>query len=430
MLRTLVLASVTVACLRGPVLADGQTAGMAGRATRLDILNRQARERVTATARIDLPPLTAEPRDIDALEPLTAGRAPNYLRVFGSLPASIGPFAAAIKTLLYDGAIAPEVKAAMGLRIAQVNASPYTAAHLQRLLNATPRGRDLLGHLEADTLGTLKAPDRLALQYAEQLTADIYGVTDDDFRAVRGYFNDSQVVELTLTVCVFNYFTRMVEALRLPVESWALDTPFVPPAGAVDTPAARVNLISDRQLDWAGTIAARRGTGDAARSGFGLVNSQRAMMLSPEIGTAWRAYTGTIRDVAVNREIKLHVSFAVSEANGCRYCTLHQVQGLRRLGVSMEKLMQMKKDDSALTPRELTAVRFARALTRTPVVVTDADYDRLRGEFGAQGALEVLLQTCNFAFMNRFTDGLRLPSEDEAIRVYREVYGKDYERKK
>jgi hypothetical protein len=32
--------------------------------------------------------------------------------------------------------------------------------------------------------------------------------------------------------------------------------------------------------------------------------------------------------------------------------------------------------------------------------------------------------------MNRFTDGLRLPSEDEAIKVYREVYGKDFERKR
>ena len=40
----------------------------------------------------------------------------------------------------------------------------------------------------------------------------------------------------------------------------------------------------------------------------------------------------------------------------------------------------------------------------------------LRREFGDVGALEVLIQTCNFAFMNRFTDGLRLASEDEAIR--------------
>jgi hypothetical protein len=28
--------------------------------------------------------------------------------------------------------------------------------------------------------------------------------------------------------------------------------------------------------------------------------------------------------------------------------------------------------------------------------------------------------------MNHFTDGLRLPSEDEAIKVYRETYGADW----
>ncbi len=29
--------------------------------------------------------------------------------------------------------------------------------------------------------------------------------------------------------------------------------------------------------------------------------------------------------------------------------------------------------------------------------------------------------------MNRFTDGRRLPSEDEAVRTYRETYGADFQ---
>ena len=56
---------------------------------------------------------------------------------------------------------------------------------------------------------------------------------------------------------------------------------------------------------------------------------------------------------------------------------------------------------------------------------SDADYAGLRKEFQEQGALEVLLQTCNFSFMNRFTDGLHLPSEDEAITIYKSVYGRE-----
>jgi len=99
------------------------------------------------------------------------------------------------------------------------------------------------------------------------------------------------------------------------------------------------------------------------------------------------------------------------------------------LGVKPAKLMQMKKDDSALTPRELAAVVFARKLTEDPTSITDADFARLKEHFGGdRGAFDVLLQTCTFAFMNRFTDGLRLPSEDEAVRIYRETYGEDYQR--
>jgi AhpD family alkylhydroperoxidase len=118
----------------------------------------------------------------------------------------------------------------------------------------------------------------------------------------------------------------------------------------------------------------------------------------------------------------LQVSFAVSLANGCRYCTLHQVHGLRKLGISMDKLMEMKKDDNALTARERVAVIFARKLARDPSSMTDADYQNVRAEVGERGALDVLMQTCSFAGFNRFTDGLRLPSEDAAVQTYREVY--------
>ena len=73
-----------------------------------------------------------------------------------------------------------------------------------------------------------------------------------------------------------------------------------------------------------------------------------------------------------------------------------------------------------LSPCELVAVRFARQLTSQPGAATEADYRALTAEFG-DVAHEVLLQTCGFAFMSRFTDGLLLPSEDEAIRVYQET---------
>lgn len=391
----------------------------------VDLVDAEAiSQRAAAAARTPLADIDDSLRHVATFE--TPGNVPNYLRALAIIPGAAEPFANAYRAMLVAGTVETETKAAMGLQIAHQLKSPYMVAHLRRILAATDRGRALQRHVEESAAA--RPSQDAAVRYASWLTSDVHGVDDERFGMVRAHYTDPQMVELTMVVSFFNYFTRLAEAARLPIEPWALDTPVVLPALPGDRRPARVGLLMDEQIYWAaGVVAARE---DSAGEGgdLRLVNSQRAMNLVPDVTTAWRAYTGAAgRDATVDRELRLHVSFAVSMANGCRYCTLHQVQGLRRLGVSPDKLLQMRKDDSALAPRELAAVVFARKLTSDPAGVTDADYDALKAEFGERGALEVVLQTANFAFMNRFTDNLGLPSEDEAIQVYRDVYGADWE---
>lgn len=394
-------------------------------------LEAQARARTTRQARLPLAAAADVFRGIESFEPAGSGRVPNYLRALAVKPATVKPFAHLIRTFAYDGTLSPALKLAMATRIAQVNRSAYGAAHLTRLLHNTGADGDaLLSRLRANQLEALAPADRLALRWAELQTQDIHGMTDDEFRQLRGYYSDSEIVELTFTVCFFNYFTRMVEGLGLPVEPWVLDAaqkPAAAPAWTRDRTPPRVALLSDAEIDGSSAVlqAARRPVAGNAGLGIGMANSQRAMYRVPALADAWRQFGAANGDSTVGRDILLQVSFAVSMANGCRYCTIHQVVGLRRLGVDPTKLLAMEKDDSALTPRERTAVVFARTLTASPSTVTDADYALVKKEFQEQGALEVLLQTCNFSFMNRFTDGLRLPSEDEAIKTYRAVYGRD-----
>lgn len=405
---------------------SAQTVSVQPPATVASLLT-QARSRVDGTARVPLADNTA---GLEASLRLNGADTPNYVRALGQLPPQAAPaFADLVHAVLYRGTLPTGMKAAMGLRIAQVNASPYVAAHMARVLRASPeRGAALTAASNDGSLDRLGEPDRLAVRYAEQLTRSVQGVSPEDFARTRGVFNDNEVVELTLTVAFFNYFTRYAEGLRLPVERWALDGAAAPPSANAAWRAGvpRVGLISDAEM--AGTAAAQAAAKEPAQQGrslgLGMANSQRAMLRAPGLSIPWRAYGNAARqNETVGRDIKLQVSFAVSVANECRYCTLHQVLGLRRLGVEPAKLLAMRKDDSVLTPREKVAVLFARALTERPGAVTDAEYDTLKKEFGDLGALELLLQTCNFAFMNRFTDGLMLPSEDEAIRVYQEIYG-------
>jgi AhpD family alkylhydroperoxidase len=410
------------------VVGTGLTNASSAASTPITDLDAKAHARTSVPARVPLATGDVLP-GLNPEELLETDHVPNYLRALAAYPGGAGAFAHLFRTVLYSGELEPEVKMAMGLRVAQTYGAPYVGAHAERLLRVTPRGQSLLQAITSGKLDSLSPADQLAIKYADLLTPDVHGVSDDDFHTVRAYFNDSQVVELTLTVCFFNYFTRMAEGFNLPVEPWVLDSPAklqMPPA---DPPLARVGLISDAEMKGTREMqdAMNNPKNPASSWRIGFANSMRAMLRSPEIATAWRDYGTAVRQsAAIDRQIQLQVSFAVSMANGCRYCTLHQILGLRREGVSMSKLMEMKKDDDALTPRERTAVLFARKLTQDPTSVNDIDYATLKTEFGERGASDVVLQTCAFAFMNRFTDGLRLPSEDEAVRVYHEVYKTDW----
>lgn len=390
----------------------------------LSSLETSARSKTSIKARVPLAEITGI-KNADALE---SPNAPNYIRALAQTTKSAPQYAALVQTFIFGGTVPPETKMAIGLRISQFYGSAYLYAQTSRWMRASERGRTMLA--DWDKRRSFSDSDNKALTYAEKLTNDIHGVTDSDFANMRGAFNDAQIVELTMTVCFFNHFVRLVEALNLPVERWVLDdaSPKMPDIPRFSVPKARVSLVSDKELE-AGTLALaamKQAQTQLPQQGLGLgiANSQRAMMRVPDLQAAWREFGNQNRQTwSIERNIQLQISFAVSMANGCRYCTLHQVLGLRRLGVDPKKLLAMKKDDAALTQRELTAVVFARKLTDQPTSVTDEDFARLKNEFGESGAVEAILQTGAFAFMNRFTDGLRLPSEDEAVKTYIEIYG-------
>jgi AhpD family alkylhydroperoxidase len=388
-------------------------------------LEAAARARVGSEARVPLRALTTLPDD-PALR-LYGPEAPNVVKAMGTIPEAARPMADMLRAVIFEGGVASSTRAAMGLRIAQIVGSPYVAAHMVRLIVSAPDEPAWRRFFQSGDGAGLTSRQRLAIGYAESLTRDIHGVTDEQFATVHAEFTDNEIVELTITTAFFNHLTRFAETTRLPLESWAFDKPSGTLPWVVELKAApRVGLISDGEI--AATAAAAAAARDPAAQrgglGLGMANSMRAMFRAPGLAVPWRALGQALREKEqVGRDVKLQVSLAVSTLNGCRYCVRHQVLGLRRLGVDPARLVALQKDDAALTPRERLAVLFARQVTTAPAKVTDAEWSALGKEFGERGNLEVLLQTCTFAFMNRFTDGLRLPSEDEAIKVYQETYG-------
>ena len=375
-------------------------------------------------ARVPLAPLDGVAVGVESLE-TDPSRVPDYLRALAAtLPDAAMPFAKLMRVTLTQGSLPPVRKAMMGYLIAARLKNDYAKQHFMRLLSTGSKDKALLsGFSEGESNSKLSPADTLAALYAVRLTNEIHGADEAFFAKLRGQYNDAEIVELTQTICTMNYFVRMCAAFGLQPEPWLASTTPKPLPAALEKNPAFVTLASDDEMrSGAKTIAPA--TDSAGGLGVGIPNSRRAMLRSPLLADAWNEYWGSVRKGAtLPRPMQLQVSYAVSMANGCRYCTVHQVVGLRRTGVDISKLLAMQKDDSALTKEELVAVVFARKLTKSPDRVTDADFTVLQTALPSKWAFEVVLQTSAFAYMNRFTDGLRLPSEDEAVKVYREVYG-------
>jgi AhpD family alkylhydroperoxidase len=386
------------------------------------ILEKQERTQAQAKPRIDLSPSGAGLIDFgDSLEPAGSENVPNYVKAFASRPGAPAAFAHAVRAFLYGGLVQPEVKLGMALRVAQLNGNPYVAAHVERLLRSTEEGKKVLLAIRAEKISVLPIEQRLALKYADELSPEFGGVDDATFREVRGYYNDSQIIELTETVGFFNYFTRLAEGLNLPIEAWVLDTPAHPDVPAFHPYAGRVPFLTDEHL-------ARINEYLPSTEGTNRWNSERTQLWEPDLPEIWWAFGKIVSKTpsTLPRAIRSYVTFAVATSNGCRYCTLHTLLSLRRAGIDPAKLASIKKDDSQLSPDELVAVQFARKLTRGPGTITDADWSSVVKRFTEQGALDILFGACGMNYLNRFNDAMHSPSEDVPIANYHEVYGDDW----
>lgn len=61
--------------------------------------------------------------------------------------------------------------------------------------------------------------ERLALQFAQRLTAHPSDITDDEVRALQSTFGEARSVDLIWYVSWCNYMTRVADGLQLPLES-------------------------------------------------------------------------------------------------------------------------------------------------------------------------------------------------------------------
>jgi len=116
------------------------------------------------------------------------------------------------------------------------------------------------------------------------------------------------------------------------------------------------------------------------------------------------------------------VGVYVSLINKCDYCIEHHYAGMRRLlndderSSEIRTALEAEDPEQAFSGRELAALRYAAALTRTPTDISPEDLDALREASLDDGEiLEVNQVAAYFNYANRTVLGLGINKDGDII---------------
>lgn len=191
-------------------------------------------------ARIDLiDPASAPPRTQAAYETLMhlLGRTSNMYRTAAHWPGVMGDLIAYSSHFLAnapDSALDPRLKRIVHLRASVQNGCDYCTVHNSGWARAQGVDPADLGMVRAGTYessATLAPPIKAACAWADAVTAGTAKHDDASFERLREFFNDEQIVELTMLIAYRTMINRFVDALAVEID----DTP-IPAAFAILEP--------------------------------------------------------------------------------------------------------------------------------------------------------------------------------------------------
>ncbi|HZQ23922.1 MAG TPA: carboxymuconolactone decarboxylase family protein [Terriglobales bacterium] len=145
------------------------------------------------------------------------GVVPNMFRTLAHTPALAVGIAAFLKGLLSDGALAGWYKELIATRLSVLLNSTYAVtAHA---ISARQKGAsvDQIEAARADfESGPFTEAQKMGFRCAERMHRSGHAIDDQFYAAMKSFYNDQQIIELTATAAAFEFFPRFVDGLRIP----------------------------------------------------------------------------------------------------------------------------------------------------------------------------------------------------------------------
>jgi AhpD family alkylhydroperoxidase len=145
------------------------------------------------------------------------GVVPNMFKTLAYTPGLALGVAAFLKPLLGDGALPGWYKELVATRVAVLHQSEYAiASHssLARQKGANPE--QVSGTVDPDR-GPYSEREKLGFECADRLHRGSAELDSKFFATLKEHFSEPELVELVAVCAAFQFFTRFVDGLKIPV---------------------------------------------------------------------------------------------------------------------------------------------------------------------------------------------------------------------
>jgi uncharacterized peroxidase-related enzyme len=145
-----------------------------------------------------------------------AGKVPNIFAAMAHRPAALNAFLPLYKAVVNEGTVEPKYKELAYLRASMVNGCEYcTRAHM-----ASSKGAGVTAEQIAALPFYSRSPlfdekEKATILYADRVTRGAAGIRAPQLQELRKYYDEGQIVELTLTICMANFTNRFNDATEL-----------------------------------------------------------------------------------------------------------------------------------------------------------------------------------------------------------------------
>jgi uncharacterized peroxidase-related enzyme len=165
-------------------------------------------------------PLTKEqaaPEVHETFEKLSAraGKVPNIFAAMAHRPAVLNAFLPLYAAIVNQGTVDAKYKELAYLRASMINGCEYcTRAHIESSKRAGVTAEQVTAMPFYQRSPLFDEKEKATILYADRVTRGAAGIRASELQELRKFYDEGQIVELTLVICTANFTNRFNDALE------------------------------------------------------------------------------------------------------------------------------------------------------------------------------------------------------------------------